>query len=107
MTGVMRAEVLLDDHFASAEINGGVAARAGFASSFAGLAEGELDQLRTDFVSNVAVGDTVILHPTPTCGLCRACRAGNDMHCVNSTFPVWTGPTAGWPSTCSPPPGRA
>jgi NAD+-dependent secondary alcohol dehydrogenase Adh1 len=38
-------------------------------------------------VSNVAVGDTVILHPTPTCGLCRACRGGNDMHCVNSTFP--------------------
>jgi NAD+-dependent secondary alcohol dehydrogenase Adh1 len=38
-------------------------------------------------VSNVAVGDTVILHPTPTCGLCRACRAGNDMHCANSTFP--------------------
>ena len=38
-------------------------------------------------VSNVAVRDTVILHPTPTCGLCRACRAGNDMHCVNSTFP--------------------
>lgn len=38
-------------------------------------------------VSNVAVGDTVILHPTPTCGLCHACRAGNDMHCENSTFP--------------------
>jgi NAD+-dependent secondary alcohol dehydrogenase Adh1 len=38
-------------------------------------------------VSNVAVGDTVILHPTPTCGFCRACRAGNDMHCVASTFP--------------------
>ncbi|MFC0433990.1 NAD(P)-dependent alcohol dehydrogenase [Kutzneria buriramensis] len=38
-------------------------------------------------VSNVAVGDTVILHPTPTCGLCHACRAGDDMHCVNSTFP--------------------
>jgi NAD+-dependent secondary alcohol dehydrogenase Adh1 len=35
----------------------------------------------------VAVGDTVILHPTPTCGLCRACRAGDDMHCVNSEFP--------------------
>ena len=32
-------------------------------------------------VTNVAVGDTVILHPTPTCGLCRACRAGDDMHC--------------------------
>ena len=57
-------------------------------------------------VSNVAVGDTVILHPTPTCGLCRACRAGNDMHCANSTFPGWT-PTAGWPNTCSPRRGRA
>jgi NAD+-dependent secondary alcohol dehydrogenase Adh1 len=38
-------------------------------------------------VSNVAVGDTVILHPTPTCGLCRACRAGQDMHCSDSSFP--------------------
>jgi NAD+-dependent secondary alcohol dehydrogenase Adh1 len=38
-------------------------------------------------VTNVAVGDTVILHPTPTCGLCRACRAGDDMHCASSTFP--------------------
>jgi NAD+-dependent secondary alcohol dehydrogenase Adh1 len=38
-------------------------------------------------VTNVSVGDTVILHPTPTCGLCRACRAGDDMHCIASTFP--------------------
>jgi NAD+-dependent secondary alcohol dehydrogenase Adh1 len=38
-------------------------------------------------VTNVAVGDTVILHPTPTCGLCRACRAGQDMHCSQSRFP--------------------
>jgi NAD+-dependent secondary alcohol dehydrogenase Adh1 len=38
-------------------------------------------------VTNVAVGDTVILHPTPTCGLCHACRAGNDMHCTNNSFP--------------------
>ena len=38
-------------------------------------------------VTNVAVGDTVILHPTPTCGLCRACRAGNDMHCTDNSFP--------------------
>ncbi|MDX6262374.1 MAG: NAD+-dependent secondary alcohol dehydrogenase Adh1, partial [Kribbellaceae bacterium] len=38
-------------------------------------------------VTNVQVGDTVILHPTPTCGLCHACRAGDDMHCENSTFP--------------------
>ena len=38
-------------------------------------------------VTNVTPGDTVILHPTPTCGLCRACRAGQDMHCENSSFP--------------------
>ena len=38
-------------------------------------------------VTTVAVGDTVILHPLVTCGLCRACRAGDDVHCVNSRFP--------------------
>ncbi|MGH3539866.1 MAG: alcohol dehydrogenase catalytic domain-containing protein, partial [Pseudonocardiaceae bacterium] len=38
-------------------------------------------------VTNIEVGDTVILHPTPTCGLCRACRAGDDMHCSDSSFP--------------------
>jgi NAD+-dependent secondary alcohol dehydrogenase Adh1 len=38
-------------------------------------------------VTNVQPGDTVILHPTPTCGLCRACRAGDDMHCEDASFP--------------------
>jgi NAD+-dependent secondary alcohol dehydrogenase Adh1 len=38
-------------------------------------------------VSNVAVGDTVILHPLATCGLCQACRRGKDMQCANSYFP--------------------
>jgi len=38
-------------------------------------------------VTNVQPGDTVILHPTPTCGLCHACRAGDDMHCESSSFP--------------------
>src|SRR5215212_6513808 len=38
-------------------------------------------------VTNVEVGDTVILHPLMTCGLCRACRAGDDMHCENGEFP--------------------
>ena len=38
-------------------------------------------------VTNVAPGDTVILHPAPGCGLCRACRAGDDMHCSNGDFP--------------------
>ncbi|MCW2696474.1 MAG: alcohol dehydrogenase [Modestobacter sp.] len=38
-------------------------------------------------VTNVAEGDKVILHPLVTCGLCRACRAGDDVHCENSQFP--------------------
>ncbi len=38
-------------------------------------------------VSNVAPGDAVICHPLATCGLCRACRAGDDVHCENSAFP--------------------
>ncbi|QNN54871.1 NAD(P)-dependent alcohol dehydrogenase [Nocardioides mesophilus] len=38
-------------------------------------------------VTNVAVGDKVIVHPLVTCGLCRACRAGDDVHCTNSAFP--------------------
>ncbi|MGO3325724.1 NAD(P)-dependent alcohol dehydrogenase [Gordonia sp. (in: high G+C Gram-positive bacteria)] len=38
-------------------------------------------------VTNVAVGDKVILHPLITCGLCRACRAGDDVHCENNAFP--------------------
>ena len=38
-------------------------------------------------VSNVAVGDGVILHPLVSCGLCRACRAGDDMHCSRGRFP--------------------
>jgi NAD+-dependent secondary alcohol dehydrogenase Adh1 len=38
-------------------------------------------------VTNVEVGDTVIVHPFITCGLCRFCRAGDDMHCLNGSFP--------------------
>ena len=38
-------------------------------------------------VTNVAVGDTVMVHPLMTCGLCRACRFGDDMHCENGVFP--------------------
>ncbi|HEY2206517.1 MAG TPA: NAD(P)-dependent alcohol dehydrogenase [Pseudonocardia sp.] len=40
-----------------------------------------------DGVTNVAVGDTVILHPQPSCGLCLPCRAGRDMQCENAFFP--------------------
>ena len=38
-------------------------------------------------VTNVEVGDTVIVHPFISCGLCRPCRAGDDMHCLNGSFP--------------------
>jgi NAD+-dependent secondary alcohol dehydrogenase Adh1 len=39
-----------------------------------------------DAVTNVAVGDTVILHPQPSCGLCLPCRAGRDMQCTGDAF---------------------
>jgi NAD+-dependent secondary alcohol dehydrogenase Adh1 len=38
-------------------------------------------------VDHVSVGDTVIVHPLITCGFCRPCRAGDDMHCESSAFP--------------------
>jgi NAD+-dependent secondary alcohol dehydrogenase Adh1 len=38
-------------------------------------------------VTNVQVGDAVVVHPLITCGLCRPCRAGDDMHCVEGVFP--------------------
>ncbi len=38
-------------------------------------------------VTNVQVGDTVIVHPFISCGLCHPCRAGDDMHCLTGSFP--------------------
>jgi len=38
-------------------------------------------------VEHVEGGDAVILHPLVTCGFCRACRAGDDVHCEASAFP--------------------
>lgn len=49
VAGVERAEVILDDHFASEEINSGIAERRSFQESFEGLADDELDELRTLF----------------------------------------------------------
>lgn len=40
-----------------------------------------------DAVTHVAEGDKVIVHPLITCGLCRACRSGDDVHCEQSLFP--------------------
>ena len=38
-------------------------------------------------VTNVEPGDTVIVHPYISCGLCGPCRRGDDMHCLNGSFP--------------------
>ena len=38
-------------------------------------------------VEHLQPGDPVILHPLLTCGWCRACRAGDDMHCERQAFP--------------------
>jgi metal-sulfur cluster biosynthetic enzyme len=56
--GVARAQVVLEDHFASDEINRGVAARAGFVESFDGLAQTELDELRADFLRKATLAAT-------------------------------------------------
>jgi len=41
-------------------------------------------------VSTVEVGEKVICHPLMTCGTCRQCRLGNDMHCEAGEFPGLT-----------------
>ncbi len=57
--GVNSAKVTLADHHASDEINGGVAAHAGFVKSFEGSINGEaaaeLDELRRTFLSKSAM----------------------------------------------------
>jgi len=58
LPGVRHAEVVLEDHFASDAINGGVAARTGFAQSFDGEAVGELHQLRADFLRKAVMAGT-------------------------------------------------
>jgi metal-sulfur cluster biosynthetic enzyme len=53
--GVTRAEIVLEDHHASAEINGGVAAHAGFVETFAGEADADLAELRRYFLEKAVV----------------------------------------------------
>jgi metal-sulfur cluster biosynthetic enzyme len=55
LPGVTRAEIALVDHFTAEVINSGVAARAGFAASFAGEAQADLDELRAAFVRKAAL----------------------------------------------------
>jgi metal-sulfur cluster biosynthetic enzyme len=49
VAGVQQVQVRLVDHFAAEEINTGVGEGRGFGASFAGLADGELDELRQVF----------------------------------------------------------
>jgi hypothetical protein len=58
LDGVRSVEVVLEDHFAADSINGGVAAGAGFASSFDGEAVGELHQLRQSFLQKAVMAGT-------------------------------------------------
>jgi metal-sulfur cluster biosynthetic enzyme len=58
LPGVSSVRVELIDHFASAAINNGVAARSGFVGSFAGEAESELDGLRGDFLRKAVLAGT-------------------------------------------------
>jgi metal-sulfur cluster biosynthetic enzyme len=67
--GVSRADVVLEDHFASDAINAGVAARAGFVASFDGLAAAELDDLRADFIRKaVMAGSDRVCRPLLAAG---------------------------------------
>jgi len=60
---------VLEDHFASDAINGGVAARAGFARSFDGEAVGELHELRADFLRKaVMAGTDIVCRPLAGAG---------------------------------------
>jgi NAD+-dependent secondary alcohol dehydrogenase Adh1 len=47
-------------------------------------------------VTTVRKGDPVILHPGITCGLCPACRAGEDMYCPRIRFPGVDGSDGGY-----------
>jgi metal-sulfur cluster biosynthetic enzyme len=65
LPGVRRACVVLEDHFASDAINGGVAARSGFAQTFDGETlpfhgepGGELGALRADFLRKAVMAGT-------------------------------------------------
>ena len=69
-----RADVTLADHHASAEINGGVAAQAGFVESFGGSDQGEavaeLDELRLQFFRKAALaGQDRVARPLVDAGV--------------------------------------
>jgi metal-sulfur cluster biosynthetic enzyme len=68
--GVTRADIVLDDHHASTEINDGVAAHAGFVATFAGEADAELEELRRYFLEKaVLAGQDRVARPLVDAGV--------------------------------------
>jgi metal-sulfur cluster biosynthetic enzyme len=68
--GVTRAEIVLDDHHASPEINGGVAAHAGFVETFSGEADAGLDEVRRYFLEKaVLAGQDRVARPLVDAGV--------------------------------------
>ena len=96
--------MVLDDHFASDAINSGVAARAGFAESFGGLADGELDELRTDFVRKaVLAGTDRVCRPLLAAGTDDGRPRRADAWATCRRRPTSTGCAPGVPSSgCRP-----
>jgi metal-sulfur cluster biosynthetic enzyme len=67
--GVTRADVVLDDHHASAEINAGIAAHAGFVRTFPGEADAELEEVRRYFLEKaVMAGQDRVARPLVDAG---------------------------------------
>ena len=68
--GVTSAEVVLEDHHASAEINRGVAAHAGFVATFPGEADAELEELRRYFLEKAVIaGQDRVARPLVDAGV--------------------------------------
>src|SRR5690348_6667803 len=71
--GVRAAQVILVDHFASDQINAGVAAQAGFVASFDGEAVAELGDLRAQFLRKaVMAGTDLVCRPLVAAGVTPA-----------------------------------
>jgi len=78
--GVTSVDVALLDHFAGEQINAGVAARAGFVSSFEGEAVAELAELRADFLRKaVMAGTDLVCRPLLAAGRTPAELAASRM----------------------------
>lgn len=70
VVGVTRAEIVLEDHHASDEINGGVAAHAGFDETFEGEADADLAELRRYFLEKAVVaGQDRVARPLVDAGV--------------------------------------